>query len=197
MYKKLGMYSSFITFISVLAYAIILLFISIFNLENILNTGIYFISFFIGFGTILMFYSYFSFMKDEDKICGLIALIISIVYSILFILLHFRLYFKIHINDIYFELFIKMKIFGYVLLSVSTMFIGFTLKMNNKKEKLMKLLMYLHFIFGLCFFIILFEMLLNLGFIINIDYRLIIKFWCIYFSLICFLSFIYFKNKLT
>ena len=195
MRKKLGMYSSFITFISVVVYAIILLLIRLFNFDTIVNKGIYFTSFFIGFGTLCMVYSYFSFMKNEDKLSGIIALIISIIHSILFIVLHHRLYFKMHIDAIYFELFINMRIFGYVLLSVATMFIGLTLKTNNKREKVLKFLMSLHFVFGLCFLILLFEMLLNVRLIQYNDYGLIIKFWCLYYSVICFLSFIHFKKK--
>ena len=195
MSKKLGMCSSLITFISVLAYGVIILTISISNHENIVNRGAFFTSIFIGLGFLGMIYSYFTFTKNEDKSSGFIALIISTIHAIVLIVIHYNQYFRTHIDIIYFELFYTMKMFGYVLLSVATLFIAFAFEANNKKEQLLKLLLYIHCIFGLCFFVILIGMILNINILQNNNYRLIIKIWCIYFSIICILSYIHFKNK--
>ena len=197
MHKKLGVFSSLITFISVLLYALCMFIITIFENEVNMSKVIYFTSILIALGFLSMIYAYFSFMKDEDRGSGLLAVIISIIYSILFIIIHHNLYFRMNIDTFNFELFFNMKMFGYLLVSISIFFISFTLEAKNKKEHCLKLLMNIHFLFGICFLVFMIEMLLDINIIQSSLYRIIIKFWCLYFSLICILSFCYFKKKAT
>ena len=195
MNKKIGMCSSLITLFSTLFYCLILLFSTLFD-NNILNRGIYFLSFIIGFGFIFMIYSYCVYMKHEDKIFGLVSLVISIMHCILFCLINHIQYFELTVDTIYRKSFFNIQMFGYVLMSMSTIFIGLTLPKKNKTDSLLKNLLIAHSVFGLYFIVVLFGMLFNINDFFNNNTILIIQcFWCLYLSIISILSFIHFKNK--
>jgi hypothetical protein len=194
MAKKLGMYSSLVTFFSVLVYSVFILMIILNNYEITGNKGIYYSNILIGLGFICMIYSYFSLLKIDDKQLGIMSLILSIVYCIFLLLIHNFNYFNIISHNIHFEIYVKSKMFGLFFISSSIFFTGITLERIKWNNNLLKILMYTHIIFGVGVFIVLFELLLNINLIHNNIWLLIVKIWCIYFSLICILSYNYFKN---
>jgi hypothetical protein len=83
--KKLGMFSSLLTFFAVLAFALCMLFGIILNNDIIGKNGGYFSSIFIALGFIPMICSYLSFEKNENKSIGITALAFSIMYGLIIV----------------------------------------------------------------------------------------------------------------
>jgi hypothetical protein len=88
--KKLGMYSSLVTFFAVLAFALCMLLGIILNNDIIEKNGGYFSSIFIALGFIPMICSYLSFVKNENKSIGIAALAFSIMICWDMRLWHYR-----------------------------------------------------------------------------------------------------------
>jgi uncharacterized membrane protein len=89
MNKKIGMYSSIITFAAVFAFACTMLLGLVIKNDNIGENGSYFSSLFIMLGFIPMICSYLSFMDNENKSLGFIALSFSIMYGLIITIVYF------------------------------------------------------------------------------------------------------------
>ena len=201
-----GMLSSLLAFFSALIYAVSLLLSMVFYNITIGNTGMFFSGIVIALSFIFMVYSYLVFSNDENKPYIIFSLILSIVYFI-YILFGYSIQFsglfflgntekKFMLSNYYnFESFLNFNIFGYLLLSLSSFFIGLSIETNSKKDNILKLMMLNHTIFGIFFILSLFKMIFNYVSDYYFLTGLVIKIkWCIYFSLICILSFGYFRK---
>ena len=205
--RKIGMYSSLLSLLSSIAFAISVLLCILFPDYPIGNTGIYFSNIFITFSFVIIVYSYFLFTLNEDKSSVVFSLVISIINAVKNIIIHHTQFavtlFSMKNNEKFsllnfdqFEIFFNLTTFGYMLMSFSFIFIGISLRKINRKEKLLKILMLLHIVFGSVFFLNLIRIILNLTFTHFISIALIIMILsCIYYSIICYLSFNYFKHK--
>jgi hypothetical protein len=206
MNKKIGMYSSIITFFAVFTFACTMVLGLILKNDTIGKDGSYFSSIFIALGFIPMICSYLSFMPNENKSIGLIALSFSIMYGVLILIVYFTQLTTVRlaelsdetiklINYSKFGLFFNYNLLGYAFMALSTFFIGIKLEIRNKQDTTLKYLLCIHGIFAICCFIFpiigVFKENMALGEIIGI---LILEFWCIYFMPICVLSYKYFKN---
>jgi hypothetical protein len=207
MNKKVGVYSSTITFLAVFAFAICMLLGIILNNENIGKYGSYFSSIFIAFGYISMVCSYLSFATNENKSIGLIALAFSIMYGSVITLVYFAQLTTVRLSNLSgelieildyskFGLFFNYNLLGYAFMAISTFFVGIKLETKNKHENLLKYLLCIHGIFAISCFIFpllgIFNKNMAGGEIIG---TIVLLIWCIYFMPLCILSYKYFKNK--
>jgi hypothetical protein len=207
MNRKVGMYSSILTFLAVLLFALCMLFGILLKNDTIGKNCSYLSSIFIAFGFIPMVCSYLLFTKNEYKSLGLIALSFSIMYGITVIIVYFTQLTTVRISQLSDEiidlldfqksgLFFNYDLLGYGFMAISTFFIGIKLETNNKHEKILKNLLCIHGIFAITCFIIpmmgVFNKDMAGGDIIGI---IVLEFWCIYFMPICVLSYKYFKFR--
>jgi hypothetical protein len=207
MNKKIGIYSSLITFFAVFTFALCMLLGTILKNENISKNGSYYSSIFIALGFIPMICSYLSFMKNENKSIGLIALSFSIIYGVIIIIVYYTQLTTVHLTNLSEEtmglldyskygLFFNYDLLGYAFMSLSTFFIGIKLEIKNKQEKTLIYLLCIHGIFAISCFTMpilgIFNENMAGGDIIG---TLVLEFWCLYFMPICVLSYKYFKNK--
>jgi hypothetical protein len=208
MNRKAGMYSSLFTFLAVLAFAVSMLIGIVCKNDSIGKNGSYIFSIFIALGFIPMICSFLSFIKDENKSVGFIALSFAIMYGLLITTVYFTQLTTIRLEKLSeqtvelldyskFGLFFNYDLLGYAFMALSTFFIGIKLDIKSKQEKILKYLLCIHGIFAISCFILpmtgVFNANMTGGEIIG---TIILEFWCIYFMPICILSYNYFKTKL-
>ena len=207
MNKKVGMYSSILTFSAVFAFAVFMLISIIFKNNIIGNNGSYLSSIFIALGFIPMICSFLSFIPNENKSIGLIALSFSIMYGLTIIIVYYTQLTTVRLTKLSeetmglldyskFGLFFNYDLLGYAFMALSTFFIGIKLETKDKQEKILKYLLCIHGIFAISCFILpmmgIFSANMIGGEIIG---TIILEFWCLYFMPICILSYKYFKGK--
>jgi hypothetical protein len=207
MNKKIGIYSSIITFLAVFSFSICMLLGLIFENDIIGNDGSYYSSIFIALGFVPMICSFLSYSNNENKSPGLIALSFSIMYALIIIVVYYTQLTTIRLEKLSVEtiglldyskfgLFFNYDLLGYAFMALSTFFVGINLETKNKQEKVLKYLLCIHGIFAICCFIMpimgIFNANMAGGKIIGV---IVLEFWCIYFMPICILSYKYFKNK--
>jgi hypothetical protein len=207
MNKKVGMCSSIITFLAVFVFAVCMLLGIILNNDNIGRNGSYFSSIFIAFGFISIVCSYLSFIPDENKSIGLIALSFSIIYCLIITIVYYTQLTTIRLTILSeeiiglldyskFDLFFNYNLLGYAFMALSTFFIGIRFETKNRWEKILKYLLCIHGIFAISCFVTpivgIFNANMNGG---DIAGTIILEFWCIYFMPICILFYKYFKDK--
>jgi len=93
-------------------------------------------------------------------------------------------------QDLYYDL------LAYGVMSLSALFVGFTIEGNTKSQKWLRLLLLLHGVFFISSFVIpilgLFRADTQQSSQIGPMFQ---SFWCVYFSFIDVLAFSYFKNR--
>jgi hypothetical protein len=206
MNKKLGMYSSIITFLAVFFFGFCMLLAMLINNGNIGKYLSYFSSIFIALGFILMNCSFCAFVNQNTKSFGIAAVAFSLMYGTINIIVYFTQISTVNLTNLSeeasllldfskYNLFFNFDMLGYCFMSLSTFFIGINIKSVNKVEKILKYLLMGHGIFSIpCFLIPLigiFNSNMAGGEIIG---TIILWFWCIYFMPICILSYKYFKD---
>jgi len=154
-----------------------------------------------------MICSYLTFVSNDKKSSGLIALSFSVMYGLIIIIVYFTQLSTVRLEKLSdesiklldyskFGLFFNYDLLGYMFMALSTFFIGITLETKNENEKLLKKLLCIHGIFAICCFIMPIMGIFNKEFTgADIIGTIILEFWCIYFMPICILSYKYFKNK--
>ena len=131
MNKKVGMYSSIITFLAVFAFAVCMLLGILLKNDTIGKNGSYISSIFIAFGFIPMICSYLSFTKNEYKSLGLIALAFSIMYGVIIIIVYYAQLTTVRLSKLSeeailildyskFGLFFNYDLLGYMFMALST-----------------------------------------------------------------------------
>jgi hypothetical protein len=207
MNKKMGMYSSIITFFAVFVFAVCMLLGIILNNDSIGKNGSYFSSIFIAFGFISMVCSYLSFIPDENKSIGLIALSFSIMYGLIISIVYYTQLTTIRLTKLSkeiielldysrFGLFFNYDLLGYAFMALSTFFIGIRFETKNRWEKTLKYLLCIHGVFAISCFVMPIVGIFDVNVIgKNIVGTIVLEIWCIYFMPICILFYKYFKDK--
>ena len=207
MNKKVGVYSSILTFSAVFAFAVFMLISIIFKNNIIGNNGSYISSIFIALGFIPMICSFLSFTPNENKSIGLIALSFSIMYGLTIIMVYYTQLTTVRLTKLSeetmglldyskFGLFFNYDLLGYAFMALSTFFIGIKLETKYKQERILKYLLCIHGIFAISCFILPMMGIFNANMIGGeIIGTIILEFWCLYFMPICILSYKYFKEK--
>src|SRR5215471_5579973 len=155
MNKNVGIYSSIITFLAVLSFAICMILGLILKNDAIGNNGSYYSSIFIALGFVPMICSFISFFDDDKKSLGFIALSFSIIYALLIFIVYYAQITTVNLSKLSdesiriidyskFGLFFNYDLLGYAFMALSTFFVGIKLEIKNKNEMILKYLLCIH-----------------------------------------------------
>ena len=205
--NKLGEIGTIVTGASVTIFALAMLI----GLLTELNTALvsYFVCIFIAVGYIMFTAALAAPSKDKTlSAAGLAGLAFSVVYAVLIFVVYYAMLTTVRMNStlgdetlsiISYErlgsLFFNYDLLGYGFMGLSTFFIGFTITPQNKGDKALRLLLWIHGIFFVtCFFMPMFPVFtpdMAGGDVIG---TLVLLVWCAYFLPICILGWRYFKG---
>lgn len=199
MNRKVGMYSSIVTVVAVIGFALSML------IKN--DFASYLSSMFIAWGFVPMICSFASYSKEETKSVSYTAIAFSSVYAVLIMLVYFAQMTTVRLSELSeqasqilnyknFGLFFSYDLLGYGFMALATFFIALTLKTITKLDKWLKMLLMAHGIFAISCVIMpmigVFNSEMAGGDIIGI---LVLEFWCAYFIPVCILSYLHFKKQ--
>ncbi len=150
MNKKIGMYGSAVNFISVLCFALSMLFG--------FDYGSYFASIFIAFSFVLMMCGYAYFSEKEVKLSGYVSVAFAAIYTAIILLVYFAQLTTVRLNDLTQQatalldfqqcgLLFNYDLLGYAVMSLATFFAGLTVKPQRKTDKWLKYLLMIHGVF--------------------------------------------------
>ena len=199
MNKKLGMLGAIINVFTVLLFAIFMLIDFKF--------GSYFVCILLSLSFIMMVASFENECSKDNKVAGKIALILAGVYATLIMIVYFTQCTSIINDDLSKEilkvldysnmgLLFNLDLLGYAIMALSTFFIGFTINIKNKKDKVLKYLLLIHGIFFIsCLIMPMTGIFANSDGSSSMGGIIALEFWCLYFLPIGILSYLHFKNS--
>ena len=207
MNRKIGKYGALLTGISVLVFALSMIFSLI--SENNWAFVSYFSCMFLGIGYVIFACSIYSLNKNDDKkALGLVGVAFSVVYCVLIFIVYYSQCTTINLNSNLSaetlsiidysklgSLFFNYDLLGYGFMALSTFFLTFIVDTTNNKNKILQRLLLIHGIFfSSCFIVPMFPIFTaNTG---NLIGTILLESWCVYFLPICVLGYKYFdKNK--
>jgi hypothetical protein len=162
---------------------------------------------FIAFSFIPMIVAFAIYSKPENKAAAYTAMIFAGIYAVFILLVYFAQVTTVRMSSLNeqaaqiissqkFGLFFNYDLLGYGIMALSTFFIGLTIDGKSNGDKWLKWFLLIHGVFFVSSFI-----LPVIGvFSTDIEQSnrigpMIQTFWCIYFSTVGVLSFLYFKKK--
>ncbi|NLZ15583.1 MAG: hypothetical protein GXY27_02750 [Erysipelotrichaceae bacterium] len=198
MNRRIGMISSCIALISVILFAIFMLFD--------MSSAAYAICILLSCGYIVMASTFATYAGKEAETAKYVGIAFAVIYGVFVMLVYYAQITTLLQNDLTeqaaqlldyqkFGLFFNYDLFGYGMLSISTFFIGLTISPKNKEDKILKVLLLVHGIFSIvCLIPVLgiFNAGMTGGDLIGIA---VLEVWCLYFIPVCFLSYRYFNRK--
>ena len=200
MNKKIGIIGSIINVITVLLFAIFLV------IE--FKLGYYFVCIFLSISFIMMIASFENECTKDKKVAGKIALILAGVYSTLIMIVYFTQCTSVLNDNLSKEalkvldysnmgLMFNLDLLGYAIMALSTFFIGFTINVNNKKDRALKYLLLIHGVFFISCLIIPMTGIFakSDGSSSSIGGIIALEIWCAYFLPIGILSYFHFKGN--
>ncbi|MBR3116668.1 MAG: hypothetical protein IKF36_02195 [Bacilli bacterium] len=199
MNKKLGMIGSIINAITVLLFAIFLLIDFKF--------GYFFVCILLSISFIMMIASLENECTEKNKVAGKIALILAGVYSTLIMIVYFTQCTSVLNDNLSKEalkvldyssmgLMFNLDLLGYAIMALSTFFIGLTINVKNKYDKILKYLLLIHGVFFLsCLIMPMTGIFANSDGSTSMGGVMALEIWCLYFLPISILSYIHFKNN--
>lgn len=207
MNNKIGKYGSLLAGISVLVFAISMVFSLI--KENSGAFISYFSCIFLAIEYLIFICSLYSINKNNDKkALGIIGLSFGIIYSVIIFIVYYAQCTTVNLNSNLSSetlsiidysrlgsLFFNYDLLGYAFMALSTFFISFVINEMNKSSIWLKRLLKIHGIFFVfCLIIPMFPIFTaNTG---NLIGTILLECWCVYFLPICVLGYKYFdKNK--
>lgn len=190
------MIASIINFLSVIGFML--------SMALNFDSGSYLFSIFIALSFVVMICAFSFFSDEETQLTCNISVVFATGYMVIILLVYFaqlttvRLtYLPNEISEILdfrkFGLFFNYDLLGYALMSLSTFFIGFSIKEINLGDKWLKWLLIIHGIFFISCFItpILGIFSSNSDSLIGI---ILLELWCLYFIPISILSYLFLKE---
>ena len=169
--------------------------------------GSYFVCIFLSLSFIMMIASFENECSEDNKVAGKIALILAGVYSTLIMIVYFTQCTSV-INDKLSKealkvldysnmgLMFNLDLLGYAIMALSTFFIGLTLNVKNKQDKVLKYLLLIHGVFFLsCLIMPMTGIFANSSGSNSMGGVIALEIWCIYFLPIGILSYKHFKNN--
>ena len=199
MNKKIGMIGSIINIFTVLAFAFFML------IDY--NFGSYFVCILLSISFIMMIASFENECSKDNKVAGKIALILAGVYSTIIMIVYFTQCTSVINDNLSTEsskilnysnmgLMFNLDMLGYAIMALSTFFIGLTINVKNKKDKVLKYLLLIHGIFFLsCLIMPMTGIFANSTGSSSIGGVIALEVWCFYFLPIGILSYFHFKNN--
>lgn len=196
MNKKIGVYSSCVNFISVICFAMSMLFD--------FDYGSYFFSMFIAFSFVAMVCGYAHFAEKEVKLAGCVSVAFSVIYAAIILLVYFAQLTTVRLDDLtqqavalldfqQYGLLFNYDLLGYGVMSLATLFAGLTIKPQRKIDKWLKYLLMVHGVFFISCLIIPMLGVFKTDSLTWIGIA-VLEFWCVYFCPIGILSFLRFRN---
>jgi len=198
MNKKIGMIGSIINAITVLAFAIFMIADFIY--------GSYFVCIFLSLSFIMMIASFENECNEENKVAGKVAMMFAAIYATLIMIVYFTQCTSVVNDKLNVEalkvldysnmgLMFNLDLLGYGIMALSTFFIGLTVNVKNKKDKVLKILLLLHgiFFFG-CLIMPMTGMFARSDGGSSIGGVIALEIWCAYFLPIGILSALHFKK---
>lgn len=199
MNRRIGIYSSIINVLSVVAFLLFLLIGS--------DYGSYLVCMFIAFSFVPMMCAFSYYSISDKKIAGYIAMTFSSIYAILILLVYFAQVTTVALNELNeqatqiidystFGLFFSYDLLGYGIMALATFFAGLTIEVKCKRDRWLQRLLIIHGIFFISCFIMpmlgLFNSEMEGSDLVGV---IVLGFWCVYFIPIGVLSALYFKEK--
>lgn len=198
MNNKIGMIGSLIATISVALFAVFMLII--------FNFGSYFICMLLSLGFVLMISAFAQECEPSRKTAANAAMIFSAVYCVMILLVYFAQTTSVRLDGLNKQamqiidysrsgLYFNYDLLGYGLMALSTLFIGLTVKVDNKTDKWLKWLLIIHGAFFIPCLIMpmlgVFSSSLGSGYWTGV---IALECWCAYFIPVGVLSYIHFRK---
>ena len=196
---KIGRISSIINMVAVVGFALCIVLGS--------NYGSYLVCMFISFSFVPMMAAFCSYCKDETKVAGYSAMIFGGIYSVFILAVYFAQVTSVVNDDLNnsalqildyqkFGLLFNYDLLGYGIMALATFFIGLTIEGRTKADQWLKWLLLIHGIFFLACLTIPMLGLFNND-MVGGEWigKMVLFFWCVYFTPIGLLSYIYFNKK--
>ena len=199
MNRKIGMIGSIINVITVILFAIFMLIK--------FNFGSYFVCIILSLSFIMMIAAFENECKDNNKVAGKIGLALACVYCVLILIVYYTQCTTVINEQLsdnakqildykYMGLLFNIDLLGYAIMALSTFFIGLTININNKKDKVLKYLLLIHGIFFIsCLIMPMTGMFVNTSGSSSMGGIIALEIWCLYFLPIGILSYFHFKNN--
>lgn len=197
MNKKIGAAGALVDLLAVLGFAVCMLLG--------FNSGSYFCSMFIAFGSVIMMCGFLHFASPERKTAGYVAAAFAAVYAAIILTVYFTQLTTVRLAALTEQtrelldfqqmgMFFSLDLLGYALMSLATFFAGLTVEPKDKPSKWLRVLLMIH---G-AFFISCLPMPM-LG-VFQADSPTwigvaVLEFWCAYFCPIAALAFHYFRGR--
>ena len=198
MNRTIGMVGSILAALSVFCFAICML--------ARFHFGSYLVCMFLAFGFLMMIAAFHSECSMQNKIAGNLAMVFAGIYAGLILLVYFAQTTVVRLDTLSdsalqildyqrFGLFFSYDLLGYGTMALSTFFIGLTVRVHSKRDKVLKALLLIHGIFFVSCFIV--PMLgIFSGGNTGSDWTgiLVLEVWCVYFMPITVLSYLHFRD---
>jgi hypothetical protein len=198
MNKRIGIYSSVVNVLAVIAFSLCMLIGT--------NYWSYIVCMFIAFSFVSMMSAYCHYSSVEKRVAGYIAVAFSSIYTMFILAVYFAQVTAV-VNDRLseqaaqiidyskFGLFFSYDLLGYGLMALSTFFAGLTIDVKSKGDRWLKMLLLIHGVFFISCFIIPMLGLFGPGQSSEWIGVAVLQFWCIYFIPIGILSISHFQKK--
>lgn len=201
MNRKIGMAASALTLIAVVGFALSMIFGSTF--------WSYVSSMFIAWGFVPLICALASYSGSETKSAGYTAVAFATVYSVFIMVVYFAQVTTVRLTELSqpaaqlldytkFGLFFSYDLLGYGFMALATFFVALTIKTRTRGDKWLKGLMMVHGLFA-------FGILMPILGVFSPDMAgdaasdlmgvAILGFWCAYFTPVCLLSYLHFKQR--
>lgn len=196
--NKLGKIGSLINAISVVLFAICMIIP--------FGFGSYFVCIFISIGFIMMIAAFEDECNENTRAAGKIASIFAGVYAVLILIVYFTQCTTVLnenlsneamkiLNYKHMGLLFNLDLLGYGIMALSTFFIGLTIEVKSKKDKVLKILLLIHGIFFIvCLIMPMTGVFVNFVGETSIGGIIALEFWCLYFLPISILAYLHFKD---
>lgn len=197
--KRLGMIGSLINAISVVLFAICMIIH--------FDFGSYFVCIFLSIGFIMMIAAFEDECNENTRAAGKIASIFAGVYAVLIMIVYFAQCTTVLneslsneamkiLNYKYMGLLFNLDLLGYGIMALSTFFVGLTIDVKSKKDKVLKTLLLIHGIFFVgCLIMPMTGVFVNSSGETSIGGVIALEFWCLYFLPIGILSYLHFRDN--
>lgn len=199
MNRTIGMVGSLVTALAVLCFAVCMLIQ--------FNFGSYFVCMLLAFGFLMMIAAFHAECTVQNKVAGNLAMAFAGIYTVLVLLVYFAQTTAVRLDPLssdalqlldyqQFGLFFSYDLLGYGMMALATFFIGLTISVRSKRDRVLKALLLIHGVFFVSCFI-----MPMLGIFSGTDGSdwtgiLVLEVWCIYFLPVAVLSYLHFRTAL-
>lgn len=158
-------------------------------------------------GFIMMIAAFEGECDENTRAAGKIASIFAGVYAVLIMIVYFTQCTTVLnenlsneamkiLNYKYMGLLFNLDLLGYGMMALSTFFIGLTIKVNSKKDKVLKSLFLIHGIFFIgCLIMPMTGIFVSSAGENSTGGVIALEFWCLYFLPVSILSYLHFKGN--